>query len=269
MKQISNKLKEFSMMTISTVYRAAALLLAILCLTGLLSGCGGPDADPSGDYTAPAAETAGETGQSISLDIKTVGNRQDELVFDISPDDYIDAYNALYRGEKGGSYLLPRDRWDMEICDTAIHSGHRTALYTFAEDKSILTIPTITVYTPPDSGYITEITVNFDDHGYSEQLYDLYDEMCLYTLKVFLPGLSDGQLVSLRDTVNESAYEDWFRNEDGYRYGSVPNILYHRGGVGVYPYFALGEYVHFCIVPVDEAMLDGMREKGVDVREIE
>ena len=256
-------------MTIPTVERAAAVLLAVLCLMVLISGCGGPDIAPSGDCTAPTGETAGAPEQSIPLDIKVVENRQDELVFDISLDDYIDAYNMLCREDKRGSYLLPRESWDREICETAIHSGHRTALYTFAEDKSILTIPTVTVYAPPDSAYITGITVNFDDHGYSEELYDLYDEMCLYTLKVFLPDLSDGQLVSLRDTVNISAYEDWFQNEDGYRYGSVPNILYRRGGVGVYPYFALGEYVHFCIVPVDDAMLDGMRDKGVDVREIE
>ena len=186
-------------MNISGIKNGIAILLAGLCLAGALTGCGSPETTVPTDDIISGPVIAADDNR---LEINVIENRQDELVFDISIDDYIDAYNALYRSGK-------------------IHSAHETAVYTFAEDKSILTIPTITVYAPADKQYISEITVNFDDHGYSEELYDLYDEMCFYTLKVFLPELQDEELISLRDAVNLSAYEDWFQNEDGYRYERV------------------------------------------------
>ena len=250
-------------MSILGIKRTTKLLFAIICLVLLTSGCGASETiSPSGN---PAQEAASAPAEYQPLEINVIENRENELVFDISVDDYINAYNSLYRTDKHTNYLTPSDKWDREIFDAAIHSEHKTAIYTFAEDKSILTIPTVTVYAPSDKAYITEITVNFDDHGYSEELYDLYDEMCFYTLKVFLPDLKDEDIISLRDAVNYSAYEDWFQNEDGYRYGSVPNILYYRKGVGVYPYFALGEYVHLCVIPVDDDMLNDLRGKGVEL----
>ena len=265
-------------MIIIDIKRTPTILFAIICLVMLISGCetsetishaGNATQESTGAFADNAAQGAVSTpAEYRPLEINVIENRQDELVFDISIDDYINAYNSLYLKDKHVSYLTPSDNWDKEMFDTAIHSDHKTAKYTFAEDKRILTIPTVWVYAPSDKAYITEITVNFDDHGYSESLYDLYDEMCFYTLKVFLPDLKDEDLISLRDAINYSAYEDCFVHSDGYRYGSVPKILYYRKSIGVYPYFAIGEYVHLCILPVDDAMLNEFRSKGVELIEI-
>lgn len=44
---------------------------------------------------------------------------------------------------------------------------------------------------------------------------------------------------------------------------------YHKDGVGIYPYFAIGEWVHLCIIPVTQEIIDDYAQKGVEIREIE
>ena len=60
-----------------------------------------------------------------------------------------------------------------------------------------------------------------------------------------------------------------FLKEDGYKKGCAPCVLYHKDGVGIYPYFAIGEWVHLCIIPVTQEVIDDYAQKGVEIREIE
>ena len=53
-----------------------------------------------------------------------------------------------------------------------------------------------------------------------------------------------------------------------YASGAVPCALYYRGDIGVYPYFALGDYVRLCVIPVTPQYLDQLRAQGVGVYEI-
>ena len=46
-------------------------------------------------------------------------------------------------------------------------------------------------------------------------------------------------------------------------------MLYYRDGIGVFGYFAIGAPVHFCVVPVDDAMIEEYAASGVDVQKIE
>ncbi len=39
-------------------------------------------------------------------------------------------------------------------------------------------------------------------------------------------------------------------------------------GIGVYPYFAIGDWEHFCIIPVTEETVTEFGEKGVQIHEI-
>ena len=203
------------------------------------------------------------------LDIAVMENRENELVFDISIDDFIDSYNGYYWDDKNSCYLSPSSEWRCFIYETAIHSNHRTFYYNFTEDEKRWPLPTISVYVPTNGDYIQEVTLNFDDHGYTEAMYELYEEMCFYTLKVFFPDFTDEKITELYTAQNKLAYENVFPNEEGYDSDSVPCALYYKDGIGLYPYFAIGEFVHICIIPVTQETINEFEMKGVEIHEIQ
>lgn len=130
---------------------------------------------------------------------------------------------------------------------------------------SILPLPTITVYAPSNADYIQEITVNYDAHSSFEQMYTIYEELCYYTLKVMFPDLLDNRIRELYTTLNRLAFEHDTNMK--YTAESVPCALYYRDNIGMYPYFAWGEDVHLCIIPVTQARIEEMRNKGVEIIE--
>lgn len=203
------------------------------------------------------------------LKVAVMNNREDERVFSITIDDFIDSYNGFYWKDKRNRYLLPASEWRSRIYDTAIHSNHETICYNFTEDEKIKSLPTISVYTPTNGNYIQEITLNFDDHSYTKATYNLYEKICFYTLKVFFPDLENEKIIDLYQTLNRLAYENIMPHEQGYSSTSIPCALYYKDGVGLYPYFAFGESVRLCIIPVTEETISDFENKGVTINEIE
>lgn len=212
-------------------------------------------------YEDPSAEVLRQEAPIKKLDLQIMENRDNELVFQASIDDFIDSYNGYYWKDKNIRYLLPSLEWNAYLYDKAVHSDHETCCYIFSKDEEILPFPTITVYAPSNDDFIQEITVNFDDHSYMDSLYDIYEEMCFYTLKVFFPDIPDETLVNLYTTLNQLAYENVSTIK--YTSESVPCALYYRGNIGVYPYFALGDCVHMCVIPVTQEYLEELQGKGV------
>lgn len=45
-------------------------------------------------------------------------------------------------------------------------------------------------------------------------------------------------------------------------------MLFHKDGIGVYPYFAIGDWEHFCIIPVTEEIIAEFEKKGAQIHEI-
>lgn len=103
-----------------------------------------------------------------ALDIEVMENRENELVFSISITDYVESYNNYFEIDHDRSYLTPAYEWQQYIYDSSIHSDHKTKCYYFTEDEQVYSVPTITVYVPTNRDYIQEITVNFDEHSYTE-----------------------------------------------------------------------------------------------------
>lgn len=242
----------------------------------------GTKSDPSGyygDFEQQAKEEAlleqEEKGALLNkkaeirqFDINVLQNRENELVFSISINDYIDGYNGFHWRDYKTRYLLPTDKWRTQILDTAIHSEHETIYYNFTEDEKVWPLPTISVYVPTNEEYIQEVTVNFDWHSYTENMYTLYEEMCLYTLKIFFPDLSDERIIELYKEVNAVGYENVFSSDKWYSKDSVPYALYYRGNIAIYPYFAIGSWQNLCIIPVTEDTIKEFEQKGVIINEI-
>ncbi len=211
--------------------------------------------------TVPSTELISEP---IILEINIMENRENELVFDLSMDAFIESFNSFY----GSDYLGKQSSWRVLTYDSSVHSDHETSVYEYTLDDKIWSMPTISVYTPTNGEYIQAITVNFDEHGYSDTFYAHFEKLCYYTLKVFFPDMADDTIHSLYKEANELGNLNVFLNEDGYEKGCVPCVLYHKDGYGVYPYFAIGEWTHLCVIPVTQELLDEYAALGTEIREI-
>ena len=203
-----------------------------------------------------------------ALDIRVLENRENEMVFTISINDYIRSYNSYYNSSYCRSYLTSASQWQCYTYDSAIHSDHNTKYYYFTEDERVYSLPTITVYVPTNGDYIQEITVNFDEHSYSESGFEHYKEMCYYTMKVFFPNLPDESIFDLCSEIVALGNQNVFSSDEWYDKDAVPFALFHKDGIGVYPYFAIGDWEHFCIIPVTEEIITEFEEKGVEIHEI-
>lgn len=214
-------------------------------------------------------ETEPTATEPEALNIEVMENRENELVFNISIQDYIRNYNVYYKNGYCRDYLTAASQWQCYTYDSAIHSQHETLYYYFTEDERVYSLPTISVYVPANGDYIQEITVNFDEHSYSESGYEQYKEMCYFTLKVFFPELDDERLFDLCTEIITLGNQNVFTSDEWYDSDAVPYALFHKDGIGVYSYFAIGDWEHFCIIPVTDETIAEFEEKGTIIYEIE
>ena len=217
------------------------------------------------DNEAESTASQVETG---ALDIQVMENRKNELVFTISTSDYVESYNSYYKVDYCRSLLPPVSQWQCFTCDSAIHSEYETKCYSFTEDEHVYSLPTITVYVPTNDDYIQQITVNFDEHSFTQSGFEQYKEMCYYTMKVFFPDLSDARIMDLCAEIVALGNQNVFSSDEWFSKNAVPFALFYREGIGVYPYFAIGDWEHFCIIPVTEETVTEFGEKGVQIHEI-
>ena len=214
------------------------------------------------------AESTASQVENGALDIQVMENRKNELVFTISTSDYVESYNSYYKVDYCRSLLPPVSQWQCFTYDSAIHSEYETKCYSFTEDEHVYSLPTITVYVPTNDDYIQQITVNFDEHSFTQTGFEQYKEMCYYTMKVFFPDLSDARIMDLCAEIVALGNQNVFSSDEWFSKNAVPFALFYREGIGVYPYFAIGDWEHFCIIPVTEETVTEFGEKGVQIHEI-
>lgn len=214
------------------------------------------------------AESTASQVENGALDIQVMENRKNELVFTISTSDYVESYNSYYKVDYCRSLLPPVSQWQCFTYDSAIHSEYETKCYSFTEDEHVYSLPTIMVYVPTNDDYIQQITVNFDEHSFTQSGFEQYKEMCYYTMKVFFPDLSDARIMDLCAEIVALGNQNVFSSDEWFSKNAVPFALFYREGIGVYPYFAIGDWEHFCIIPVTEETVTEFGEKGVQIHEI-
>ena len=214
------------------------------------------------------AESTASQVENGALDIQVMENRKNELVFTISTSDYVESYNSYYQVDYCRSLLPPVSQWQCFTYDSAIHSEYETKCYSFTEDEHVYSLPTIMVYVPTNDDYIQQITVNFDEHSFTQSGFEQYKEMCYYTMKVFFPDLPDARIMDLCTEIVALGNQNVFSSDEWFSKNAVPFALFYREGIGVYPYFAIGDWEHFCIIPVTEETVTEFGEKGVQIHEI-
>lgn len=244
--------------------------LALWTCAAIMAGCAAPAAKPAAfsppEIVIQAPPGVGRTDPDAQPVRRTAIGQDEEgkPVFSLSVDGFIGDFNALYREEKGVDYLTPADRWKRYDSEAL-----GAVCYQFSENEQVWSLPTVTVCVSPDGTGIRQVVVKFDEHSRTESLYALYERLCACTLRAFLPELDRDAAAELAGEVNRLAYENVFAHEDGYGPEAVPRALFYQDGVGVYPYFAVGEWVHFCVIPVTEDVVRDYESKGVTVYALE
>ena len=84
---------------------------------------------------------------------------------------------------------------------------------------------------------------------------------------MFFADLTDESINELTQTLIEEAYER--EVNEWYSFGTVPEVLYRKDGIGVYPYFGTGQMLRLCVVPVTVKQLDLWRGRGTKIVGIE
>lgn len=249
--------------------RAIGIVLEIAAGALLLLGCGGSPASEAPPDTLgekPTVSALEEAPQKPEIEV--LENREGELVFSISMEDFIAGFNERYPMDAQRSFLSPPDTWQKSTYDCSVHAPYETVLYSFSEDETVWSLPRITVYVPSNADYIQQITVNYDEHSHTETGYALYRQMCCCALEVFFPELSEDAVQELCAEVLRLGSQNTFDAEAWYGPGAVPCALFYRGGVGVYPYFAVGDWNRLCIIPLTEERIAEFEGKGVEIHEI-
>ncbi len=245
--------------------KGISFIVCMILSLMILTGCGADGSTEPGDVSSQS-EALKEEKEAISLDVTTIENGDNQLVFDISMDDFIKSYNSRYHRDHGEDYLPPAQEWPF-YNTMAIHSANEVLCYHFSEDEDIRAIPKISVFIPETDDHIQQIIISYDDHSYSIPTYEMYEAMCNYTLKTMLPELEDDEARELCSQINILADENI--SNMPYSSDAVPVALYHKQGIGVYPYYCIGEELRFCIIPVNEELLLEFEEQGTDVYQID
>ena len=227
---------------------------------------------PSYQYRINKKNKRTEMPVSIQRDYKKQGTEvqysgNGKLEFAFTIEDFINIYNEYYHNDNSSIYIYPCEEWYSYIQDFGKYKG--MVHYEFTADKEIWTLPSITIYTKENRKEILELTVNFDDHSYTKKMYKQYEELCYYTLKVFFPGWTKKKIIKSYKDINKLAYKNIFPNKKGFDSGNPPIDLYYQGKIGVYPYFAYGERVRLCIIPVTAKVVELYKKNGTLVHKIQ
>lgn len=239
-------------------------IAALLVLLLALCACGAQPDGPEEAAETPAVSQPEER----PLDTSVIQGREGELDFAFSLEDWIAAYNVQYRAAVGEDFLKSPEAWHSQTFPTGVHSQQETVQYEFLADERMFSLPTMTVYVPQGGSCVQEITVNFDDHAYSDEGFALYQELCDCTIRTLCPDLEAERVQEIGRALDDVAYETLRLNKQRYGGEVVPVLLYHRDGIGIFSHFALGDYVRLCVIPVTEETLAAYARQGAEIRDL-
>lgn len=210
--------------------------------------------------------TDNKSHEIMKLDTRVITNINNEAVFSISIDGFIESFNGFYSQANGKSLLRSASKWTIFTYSSTPNSNYETQGYRFKQDEKNFIEPTITVYVPAHSNNIQEITLDFNDHGYTNWAYNLYEGYCFSALKVFFPDFDDNQIRELYKTLYSLTNDpSCFISDDA---EPEPHVIFHHGDIGIYPYYSMGT-AHICVVPATQSYLDDLAAKNVEIHDID
>jgi hypothetical protein len=230
------------------IRRAEALICLIMIITVCLASCGGQKRESRPD-------------ENVSV-IKS----EDDLAFDITFDEFIKTWNRICTDD---TRVPGRDDWESYATDRAIHYRSPANNYLYAPGDNDALYPMLHIYTSEKDDKVVQIELSYDDHSMQEHTYNIYEEMCVDSLKCIMQAEDISDLSGVCSRVNTEGSEYVVGQDQEYGEDAVPPQLFHMDGVGLYLYYEIGSRMHFCIIPIDQKSLSEFQEAGTVVERIE
>lgn len=218
--------------------KRTALIASIICLISLLtiSGCG-----TSQESKSPKAS------DPVALDIQVVKSQTGEDAFNFSLEDFIKSFNSFYAAEKEEEYLPEVDKWNMYATGPTVHNSNETMCFAYSQEPAVRAIPQIIIYADSYATEIYQISISYDDHSYTPETYALYKELTAYTLKTLFPDKKDKEIKKYTDNILTALDESF--TVDKASKDTIPQLTYNEDGIGIYPYYVVGELMEVRMVP--------------------
>ena len=186
-----------------------------------------------------------EPVEVVDLDIGVTEIADNELAFTITLDEFISSFNRYYFQHHNKAYFEKASKWQKYSNGYELFLSSEVTGYSFTQDPQIWSLPRVSVYVPSGSDYIQQIVLTFDDHRYQASMYELYQEICFYTLKVFFPKMANDEITMIYEALYEQSGDNFFGND----YEKLPNSIYYIDDFALYAYYGAGT-VNICILPL-------------------
>ena len=255
---------------------SANIVTALLAVILLLTGCAACSEDePTAGTQQPTPTSAAVQTQAstaaqgmhpavIDTGLKTAQSG-DELVFDITAEQFIASFDEQYRRKHGAEYLAAQEKWALLDEVESPYSGQLVRCMRFKNNANDHVDPAVLVYVPRDEQRVIAVAMEFDEHSYAEWAYELYSEHCRCSLMAFLPELDEQGADRLFHLLDDMAYSD--RCFVAPNVSPQPKVMYRQRCVGMYSYFRAGK-VTVRIVPLTEGYANALQTEGVTIMPI-
>ena len=252
------------------IRRTGMLICLIIIFTICLASCGEKKNAASEEQKNESVidkqkqEAATEQPKQTSGNVGVI-KCGDGLAFDISFDEFLKTWNGLCSDD----IRVPgKDDWESYTTDRAIHYKSPANNYLYAPGDNDALFPMLHIYTSEKDDKVVQIELSYDDHSMQEYTYNLYEKMCVISLKCILQAGDTYDLSKICSEVNTAGSENVVQHDQEYGEDAIPPLLFYTNGAGVYLYYEIGSRMHFCIIPVDQQNLSEFQKAGAKIEKI-
>ncbi len=196
-------------------------------------------------------------------------NKKGEYIFDVSAHSLIEAFNRNYEKRFHTLYFTELSSWVNYEEKTPFYE-YNSYNYRFSADETVWSMPTLSFYMPENEKGIYEIKLTFDDHAYSETMYEEYKNMCVCVLSTLLKDFSDDEIKDIYNRLYDQTAENFYGEyyvENGEK-KPAPKVIYYCNNIGMYAYYGAGT-ANICIFPFEAKEVQRLFEseiKFIDVK---
>lgn len=175
-------------------------------------------------------------------------------LFDLTPAQFIERYNAVYEREYGFTPLRSLDDWD----ELTPQGDQR--LWRFVGQPNLSAEPALLLWAKDEASPIERLCLDFSDHGYTDENRERYAKLCLCAFEC--AGLTADEAEVLFGTLFALAMDEGYITGDY----DAPNIktLHHNGTIGLYSWYSEG-VAHMDMIPVTPEKLDSLAHDGAEL----
>lgn len=194
-------------------------------------------------------------------------NENGVSAFALTPDQFVTHYNDFWLLGHAQPYLTAPDtdgwiRWP----EPSPRFGFASELYWYSQVRTIRSLPTVSVYASENGDSLYEIRMTFDDHGFRENLYQEYKDLCVCLIRTACPAQTESGACRLFDALYSAADRNFFGDHMSFGDPYRPELteLFRLDRIGFYSFYGSGN-IEICMIPLTETGLCTLQAGGTEI----